>query len=710
MTRRSARSDDSGSVLLFAVIVVFVVMVVVTSMLSLVSGNLTSTSAYGDAAGSAAVAEGAVQTAANTIRQTLFNNGPADSCFPNASDTLHLDDLAVQGGQHYSATVTCTPSGGPPSPVDITSNNRLDLAIVTRGSLAGEDGVFIKAPTAHPLRIHGGVYSNSNINIVSGSLLDDQGVFARGACTGAGSITPAPICHNAGGTPSGADKTYPQPAGAVPAYQGSAQVGAAGTPLPLSGVSYPNSCRGSVITFSPGYYDSAAALSKMMSSSGCAGSTFWFKTGLYYFDFHDGDDPALPPATHAWSVRTGALIGGTPVDSAGHALARPPLSPTVPGACMSPLMSSAARGVQFVFGGDSRLVVDGATAELCGTYSTTSPPIAVYGATSGTETQSAPSGLHMTPDTGSGGFTDPNNMLSRDGRTATWTKTSTGSETRSETVTGFLPTSNVPIPGTHLDAATLTVVHGNTASEGADDRKVGLLLPDGTTISLPMPARSGNAMHSDVIDIPLDSGLADYIHSTGLAQPLSITYSATVDHPGVESVDAISLDLTYRLPAYRSQDSDVTGGNCLKSAYTGGAGSGCAGITSTLTSGTHLNIQGAVYEPRAAVDIRVDQPATPVLTFGVVARSLRLEVTGSSAFDQPVIHSPDVVARSNIATNVILSAYVCPTTSGCAASGTAALRARIAIIDPVVPGAVVPFVGRRALTVQSWSSPLRSGG
>jgi hypothetical protein len=370
------------------------------------------------------------------------------------------------------------------------------------------------------------------------------------------------------------------------------------------------------------------------------------------------------------------------------------------------MMDSNAKGVQFFFGGDSRLVVDGAKAELCGTYSTTSPPIAVYGATSGAETQTAPSGLHMTPNTGSGGFTNPNNILARDGQVATWNKTSAGSETRTETVKGFLPTSGVPVPGTHLDGATLTVVHANSASASSDDRQVVMVLPDGTSISVPLPDRSDNAMHIDVIDIPTGTGLASYIHDSGLVQPLSFTYSARVGHVGVESVDAISLDLEYRKPAYRSQDSAVIGGNCLTRPDTGGAGSGCAGITSTLAAGTKFYIQGAVYAPKAALDISVNQPTSPVFTFGVVARSLHLVVTGSSTFDQPVIQTPDQALRSAVATNVIFSTYVCPTTSGCATSGRAALRARVALIDPV-PGAVIP--GLRALSVQTWSTPMRSG-
>ena len=95
---------------------------------------------------------------------------------------------------------------------------------------------------------------------------------------------------------------------------------------------------------------------------------------------------------------------------------------------------------------------------------------------------------------------------------------------------------------------------------------------------------------------------------------------------------------------------------------------------------------------------------------GDVARaiaSLQVKVTGSSTFNQPIIEIPDEAPGSVVSTNVILSAYVCPGTAGCAATGTPALRARVALIDPD-PGAVI--MGLRALNIQSWATPMRSGG
>ncbi len=731
MKRRFSRGDDTGSALLFAVIVVFVVMLVVTSMLTLSSGNMRATAAYKDQASTTGAAEGAAQVAANSIRRGAtiaasglwngFNNSVGQHCFPGSggslitggSDTLQLDDVAVQGNQHYSAAVTCAHSGGSSSPVIINAANRPGLAILTTGTgaLAGEEGLSIKALSSYPFIVHGPIYSNSNIDMVSGSLQDPNGVYAKGACIGAGSITPAKICNYSGATPSGADPGYaPDKPTVLPAdypYQGSAQVSSPAATLPFD-QTFPNSCKTKVIVFQPGYYDDAQALSTMMMNSGCKDSTFWFKPGSYYFDFHNGDDPTLPAGSHVWTVATGALVAGTPMNG-GAVLTQPPLSPSVPGSCRSPITSPlAGQGVQFVFGGDSQLVVDAAKVEICGSYSLAKPPIAIYGAVSGAETQETPTGLHLTLGSGSGNFSNPDNtQIAGDGQVATWIKTTSNSQTGTSILSGFLPPSNIPTPGTHLDAALLKVVHSNTASVTADKRKVLIGLPDGTTITVSLNDRVGSGQFTDTIDLAANATFAKLVHDKGLTGPLTITYSATVGHAGTEAIDAVTLDMKYRLPAYRGQDSVVLGGNCLTLPFTGGGGSGCAALTSTQAPSSQFFIQGTAYAPKSAFDISLNQSTSQVFKFGVVARSLQVKVTGSGGSGQPVIEIPDDAPGSVISTNIVLSVYVCPTTSGCVASGTPALRTRMALIDPD-PGAVLESL--RALNIQSWSTPMRSGG
>jgi hypothetical protein len=110
-----------------------------------------------------------------------------------------------------------------------------------------------------------------------------------------------------------------------------------------------------------------------------------FTPGTYYFNF--------PSTAPTWTVDTGSLVGGTPASAlvAGQ-------SPTIPGSCISPLTSTTVnQGVQFVFGGLSRMDVRGtARAELCGSYSATAPPVAVYGLKSAVGTVPALNGCMVT--------------------------------------------------------------------------------------------------------------------------------------------------------------------------------------------------------------------------------------------------------------------------------------------------------------------------
>src|SRR5437764_487511 len=130
-TLRRREASDDGAILVFAIILVIVVMTIATSLLTVSSTNLRATAVYNEQAGHTNAAEGAIQTAANSIRRTLFNNSAAQHCFPNAagsltsgSDTMQLNDYAVEGSHHYSAVVACAHAPGSSSPVLINTTNR----------------------------------------------------------------------------------------------------------------------------------------------------------------------------------------------------------------------------------------------------------------------------------------------------------------------------------------------------------------------------------------------------------------------------------------------------------------------------------------------------------------------------------------------------------------------------------------------------------
>ena len=77
------------------------------------------------------------------------------------------------------------------------------------------------------------------------------------------------------------------------------------TPPPVQAV--PPCPAGKVVTFNPGTYNDAAALSTLMNGSTCPGRVFWFKPGQYYFNFSNS-------GSHEWAVNDGLarIIGGQP--------------------------------------------------------------------------------------------------------------------------------------------------------------------------------------------------------------------------------------------------------------------------------------------------------------------------------------------------------------------------------------------------------------
>jgi hypothetical protein len=387
----TAEGEDRGAALLLALILITVIALVTAALLSFSDTSIRTTVALRAQGSSVYAADGAAQAAINAMRKGTFNNDSTQGgkCFgsgASASTTLPLPNFfpGTTGSAATSAIVSCVPdpaSAPSPYPVPVTVQNKPGAAILTLGSgIPGEDGVNINS-NAGAVKVHGGVFSNSTINTSPGltNNANNSWVYARGACTGTITVTATSTkaCNYATANTNGTDPgllsphqaTYdpPAPPTTTPA-------------LPLCNPANP----AAVKQFSPGLYRSAAALNNMtaQTSSKCSDSIWHFNPGTYYFDFTDA-------GSHQWMIGTGVLVGGTPSN---------PLNintpPATPGSCISPLLSTTAQGVNFVFGGDSRMFVTGSgiqhsgRVEICGTYDTNASPVAYYGlkATIGTGT------------------------------------------------------------------------------------------------------------------------------------------------------------------------------------------------------------------------------------------------------------------------------------------------------------------------------------
>ena len=727
---RGGPANDRGAALPLALFVVTVIGLGGAALLTFSDTSLRTTVALRNQAAMAYTADGAGQIALNSLSTgygftspSFFNNAYNTTCFgPNStSGTLSLPGFypasSGTGTTPGSASVVCSAdpaSGANATVVPITGSNRPGQAIMTLGRTT-EDGINVKALSGNPFSVKGTVKSNSTINVTSGSLQSSAAVTAFGLCTGTIVSTPAKACST--GTrlvdPNYASEpTFGTPANAVPTYKA--------VPADVSA-----SCPGGVVTFSPGYYDDASSLTALMTGNGpCGGSTWWFKPGIYYFDFHNntsdsdvykGSGTSGSGVADQWAITRGNLVAGTPADGNGNATASPGSNPAIPGSCQNPIRSASALGVQFIFGGDSQLALGGpANGEICGTYNATRPPIGVFGLKSGAATTTTATGtgtgagaaLKMATVTTPGLFTNGTKAIEQDSVYATWAKTTAPSLSSTITMSGYTPPTAIPA-GSIVKSATVRVRHGNSAKYVAADTLTVTFTPKGVTGTPPAitltPTRP--AVTTQTID-SLDiygggtSVFDKFVHDNGFTGA-DMAYAATLTHTGTESLDAIQIDISYVTPAFRSENLATITSNCMTLAYTGTPSGGCAVLsTSTLSSFSgNFYVQGTTYTPIGAIDLTLNNAAQRVLRFGAISRSLWVKETGSFNYTGAVIEVPDDTTGGSSSPVVFLTVYVCPgsVTSTCSTdpSKVTALRAKA-----MVSGATTPL----PVTILSWSN------
>ncbi|TDU91689.1 hypothetical protein EV138_5300 [Kribbella voronezhensis] len=676
---RRRRRDEHGASLLLVLVVISVVAVALSALLTRADSAQKVTAALREQAFNSYTADGALQAAVNNLRNSSYNGESGQHCF-GLSDTLSLPTFTPARNLldlPDSAAVTCTAD---PKQVVVqcagSDCNRPDNAILTVGRVPGEDGISIDQPADSTLRIHGDVFSNSTVDVSAGQLSASGGVSARGLCSG--TLLGTAVCNLGLGTlPAGDDPGYSSVLTSAPVHRN----------LPTC------TTANSVVTFLPGYYDDAVGLSRMMKAdSPCHGSTWWFKPGAYYFDFHNTANPLLDTGSHVWTVDDGNLVAGTPVNASGAPLATPPVPAVIPGACASPL-TGATGGVQFVFGGDSRLVIGSGRAELCGSYSSSKPPVALYGLTSGDAAVTDRTGASaLTPTTVSllTPFlltATPSRLSTVDGVAATWKSTKVDDSAvlpLSGFAAGAVPTGSV------LESAALKITHRHKDPATTDKLAVSVDVGSGQPLSVTaggLPGGSAYGTETLPLDAARTGSLAAAIYAgTFTGASLTLTAGLAVKDD-VEDIDAVRLELTYTPPALRKAS------GCVVDGPYDGSGSACALVRAT----GRFSVAGTVYAPAGAVDLTIDSDGTGFRAGGVV-RALKVAVTGKVTgvpFDLP-----DDSPGFSFALH--LKAYVCPRSVLCLPSGRPALQAKIGLVD-ADPSSPVP--GRRKVTVLAWWRP-----
>jgi Tfp pilus assembly protein PilX len=398
MPGRVRRRDDRGATLVLVLIIVTVVGVVMGAVLLYADTNLRTTIAlrdqtggtYGtDAAGNAALAE--------------LKNHP-DSCTDPSGTTSQLGSgnganafySPTGSGNAVNATIVCTPdqvngkmtvtvatSG---HGVPINSNNVPAYALLamqhydsTKESISTTGKVCV---------LNGDVASNGvlsatdtfgvrNANCSSGSnsglTIQAYGSGRRGGCSGSrGTFTPTRCTQLL--SPIDAPPQAPPPGSAGP-------VDPARVCFTIDGIRY--------AAFRPGEYDDVTLLTA--PCDGLPANFEWFTPGTYYFTYGG-----------AWQWVGTTLVAGTPtsgpttLNTDGS-----PNTPTIPSldlndpntlaglaltdpdaGCADPAAQNQYPGVEFVFSGSSQVQATEATANICASYSDSSPnslPTAIYG-------------------------------------------------------------------------------------------------------------------------------------------------------------------------------------------------------------------------------------------------------------------------------------------------------------------------------------------
>lgn len=691
-------ADDTGATMVLALILVTVVAVVVGALLSFGDTSVRVTVAVRSQAATNYAGDGAAQAAITALRRSPFDNDPSSATYPKCfgtTDTLVLPNFypGTTGGAATSAAVKCSPdpdTGAAGGLVEINQDNKPGNAILTTGRNPAEDGLNIKAlNNSVPFLVHGSVVSDSNIRVTNGSLQSNSSVLAHTGCSGTIVSTPPANCAAA----TVDDPGYSSEAGGVvPPYR-----------------TVPTSCPNNLVTFQPGYYDDAQALSSLMNGVGsnpCKGSVWWFTPGIYYFDFHNSSNPLLG-GSDVWTVNDGQLVAGTPVNSAGTVISKPTVPATVPGSCQNPLKDDSAVGVQFIFGGDSQFQLNkSADAEICANYHAHARMIAMYGVPDGVEhPDGGTTKLTAVPsrDLATFGTTaSVANLANSDTFAASWTKTGNNSQTGSFTVDGYAPPTSVPA-GSVLTSATLKVTYQNTGNVTQNTRTVQLIPRSaagtaGTPITVTLPTNATKTVQTASIDLygGGTSALATAVHSLGYSGA-SAGYTIKTSQAGIETVDTIQLVLGYTAPAFRGENVAIPGGNCLATAYP----SGCAVLFTPTNYKGAFYVQGTTYAPNAAIDLTLSSITAQVMRFGLIARALWVKETGSISYSGPVIEIPDDSPGFGPGGTVVyLDVYLCAAASTCStATGRLSLRARVLIYDP----SGSPSPPARQMTIQSWS-------
>lgn len=305
---RIARRTEEGSALILALVFLSLFGLVIAAILGQVDANVRTTLVVRTHEAKVYGADAGVDYAIQTLQ---------------ADDTVCPDDTAgrqpiseppLEDDVDVDIAITC----------ETTEGNVLGVrgyAVVTTEPKGGSSSLDTSNGSIDRV-IEGPVWVDGDLDLAKPVKIDGAHLFQKSSCQSTPidklTVAPSPPFNVKCSTAATPDEDHD-----LPGYP-------AGSPQPSTGDGGA-ACR----TFSPGRYTTAPELK----------ASNFFKSGMYYFE-DIGD----------WTI-TDVLFGGTPQDDESKLLTDTP--------CASEPVTTAARGVMFVLGGTSRMIVgNGARIEL----------------------------------------------------------------------------------------------------------------------------------------------------------------------------------------------------------------------------------------------------------------------------------------------------------------------------------------------------------
>lgn len=702
--------DDDGASLIFALILITVVSIVTGALLTQGNTNFAATVVLRRVASSAYAADSAAKIAINNLVQgqnsgltstsastlgTVASNTPngwvydnntdGTGCFGmdtsgNALNSITLPNVYTdsQSATGYSARVECAPVAGTgllapgfyvqPQP----STSAFGRALTTVGTTNGADGINLKVLGSGSLPIRGSVASTTTINVTNGPIESSGSITANTSpCTSSGGGGYSPACTYGGVT--------------APADPGSPL----GTLLPTgAGLPYRDpSTEG--CSFLAGYYNNGTALSSAVNAC-TAGATF--ASGIYYFDFTDGNP---------WTINT-TVIGGQPGGGA-----------SIPGRCVSPITNSTTPGVQFVFGNNSQVVLgNSAQVELCGPGNGTNPPITIY------QVQSDVPGTSTTLPTATAATVgNPSPLPSKydpflatpssttlqadlatvgDSHTANWTASKAGNLGELD-LQNFAGLSAIP-NGSTITSALLKVNYTKSSLAG--------IFTVGVNSQTPVALAASGTNTNITTALNAQFGSSSGANPFGATNPIiKLLVGGTTAKNDTFNIDGATLTVSYTTPAIRH----ATGVNTTTTPFIS---------TGSNFAGTFV-VNGAAYAPQGYISMGPGNATNSVVAFrwGLDAWGVNFKAQPQQLFGVPLVSIPDGgYGQGSSVTDVDLKVYLCTDTS--CTSPTLALTTRVGLTDnvctvaagcattnmgTVIQNSVDPTPGQRQVQILSWA-------